>query len=453
MLGSTMVIISGVFILFGAVFEVLNLTANAYQSLVTFTVLPAIMGMGAVLTLIGVARFRKQGSPDDAGVVFDLRVPRQRNMLLFFLLTAPIVFIVLGLGAFEAYEFTESPEFCGMVCHQVMRPEHTQYEQGAHARVRCADCHIGPGAPWFVQSKLSGMRQLWGVAVGDYSRPISTPVHNLRPARDTCEQCHWPEMFHGKKLLVWKRIGEDGSVDDPIVSAVMLNIGGYNKRTQRNVGIHWHVSKDNIVEYQSDDSRKKIKNVRVHRADGTTDTFVKKNMPDLPKDSPWRTMDCVDCHNRPAHKFQIPEDALDDLILTGQIDGHIEGIRDVVLEAIKADYKSQEEAEAAIRKAMRGAFEEQAATRSDIDPEKSMEAAVKLYKDNVYPEMKIKWGQYPVQTGHKSSPGCFRCHDEKHENADGDVIGQDCETCHDVIVEEEAFSSLDKNTKAIVSDK
>ncbi len=81
-----------------------------------------------------------------------------------------------------------------------------------HARVACVDCHIGPGASWFVQSKLSGLRQVLAVMSDDFSRPIPTPVENLRPARDTCEQCHWPEKFAGDRLVARQHFGYDREV-------------------------------------------------------------------------------------------------------------------------------------------------------------------------------------------------------------------------------------------------
>lgn len=453
LLGTVVVLVSGVFIVAGAVSEALEAARNPYQSLITFAVLPAILAGGVVLVIFGIVssrRKREQG----IGFVFDMNIARHRNLLVFFLVTSVIVFVVLMVGTFKAYEYTESVAFCGEICHEVMRPEHTAYQQGSHARVRCAECHIGPGAPWFVRSKLSGARQLLSVFTGDYSRPISTPVHNLRPARDTCEQCHWPEVFHGKKLVSYERIGEDGSFEDPIISAVILNIGGYNKRTQRNVGIHWHISTDNKVEYQAVDlKRTKIKRIRVSRADGTKSEYVNEKLPEPPKEyAVWRTMDCIDCHNRPAHRFKDPADGLDQLLLTGQIDHSIDGIRETTLEALTREYKTQDEAELGIRTAMRELYAKEAKNRFDIFPEQSISAAVKLYKTNVFPEMNIGWNNYIEHIGHRSSPGCFRCHDEKHEDERGEVLSQDCELCHEVLAEEEAYSTLDPKVKAYIME-
>ncbi len=83
-----------------------------------------------------------------------------------------------------------------------MEPEHTAYQNSPHARVKCVDCHVGSGAGWYVRSKLSGAYQVYAVLANVYPRPIPTPIKNLRPARETCEQCHWPSHFSGQKEVI-----------------------------------------------------------------------------------------------------------------------------------------------------------------------------------------------------------------------------------------------------------
>src|SRR5512147_2459048 len=81
-----------------------------------------------------------------------------------------------------------------------MNPEFTAYRLSPHARVACVDCHVGTGATWYVRSKLSGLRQVYAVLTNSYDRPIPTPITDLRPARETCEECHWPEKFYARQL-------------------------------------------------------------------------------------------------------------------------------------------------------------------------------------------------------------------------------------------------------------
>ena len=87
-----------------------------------------------------------------------------------------------SLGSYRVFEETESPQFCGALCHTVMKPEYTAYKISPHSRVRCTECHIGPGASWFVRAKLSGLYQVYATVTDVYPRPIPVPVQNLRPA-------------------------------------------------------------------------------------------------------------------------------------------------------------------------------------------------------------------------------------------------------------------------------
>ena len=105
--------------------------------------------------------------------------------------------LISALGSYQTYHFTESVQFCGQACHGVMKPEYVTYRNGPHARVACAECHIGKGASWYVRSKLSGTYQVYATLADKYPRPIPTPVKNLRPAQETCEECHWPKKFVG----------------------------------------------------------------------------------------------------------------------------------------------------------------------------------------------------------------------------------------------------------------
>ena len=52
--------------------------------------------------------------------------------------------------------------------------------------------------------------------------------------------------------------------------------------------------------------------------------------------------------------------------------------------------------------------------------------------------MRVVWNTYPNHLGHQHSPGCFRCHDNKHKTDDGEKISKKCGTCHNVVVEEES---------------
>jgi hypothetical protein len=210
--GVAIVTISALFFLFVLLLDEFGWHTNPYLGIVFFIIVPAVFVLGLLLIPIGVWRSRRRRRRGLAAAHFprvDLNDPRHRRVTLIVAALTLVNVFVVSLAAFRGIEFMDSPQFCGQVCHTVMQPEYTAYRDGPHSRVRCVDCHIGPGASWFVKSKLDGTRQVIAVLRNSYSRPIPSPVHSLRPARDTCEQCHWPEKFHGDKVEVVREYGND----------------------------------------------------------------------------------------------------------------------------------------------------------------------------------------------------------------------------------------------------
>ena len=95
----------------------------------------------------------------------DLNDPHRRHLFIFFILASVVFVVIVAIASIKGFEFTESTVFCGEVCHVVMEPEHTAWSNSPHAKVKCVECHVGPGAAWYVKAKISGMRQLYAVAV------------------------------------------------------------------------------------------------------------------------------------------------------------------------------------------------------------------------------------------------------------------------------------------------
>jgi hypothetical protein len=315
-----------------------------------------------------------------------------------------------------------------------MQPEFTAHGRSPHSRVSCVDCHIGPGADWFVKSKLSGAWQVVSVAFDLYPRPISTPVHDLRPARETCEQCHWPTKFVGDRLKIIEHHAED-EANTPNKTVLLLRIGG--TRGDDSHGIHWHVDPSHVIRYRSDESRETIYEVEM-TADGAE---VKRFLaPDAPDGGTWRTMDCVDCHNRPTHIYGMPESEVDKALTTGRIAADLPYIRREGVAAIQGEFASHEEARQKIGDTIRAFYQKEysdlATSRSD-DIERAVTALGQIYSVNVFPSMNVEWGTYPNHIGHEAAPGCFRCHTDEHATESGEVISQDCDTCHELLAWEE----------------
>ncbi len=441
-MGVVITTISATLMLLGIIADVLGLFRNPYAGVWIYMVLP--IGLVVGLILIPVAAYLRRRQWHKSGIEkqplhLNLSNPKHRLFLIGFIALTVVNVAIFGLAGYEGYHFTDSPYFCGMVCHQVMAPEYTAYQRSPHSRVPCVECHIGPGAEWFVKAKLSGLRQVVAVWTDSYDRPIPTPVQALRPARDTCEQCHWPEKFYGKKVKEFYRYSNENQ-HEPEKTQIVLHIGGHNPVTERFEGIHWHVSHDVQVSYLAvDKKRTKIAKVRVKRPDGSTEEFVKPELLDVQSESKqeWRVMDCIDCHNRPTHIYEMPEEVVDFGLLSRKINPQIPGIRQDSLTVITSGYPSRKQARqqmiSYLMKLQQKRDPEQAAANAR-DISKAGEYLLEAYLRNVWPENKVFWGTYKGHLGHQWADegfGCWRCHDEEHINNEGKAISQDCSLCHD----------------------
>jgi hypothetical protein len=318
-----------------------------------------------------------------------------------------------------------------------MKPEFVAYQDGPHSRVTCVECHIGPGASWFARSKLSGTRQVFAVALGTYSKPIPSPVENLRPAREVCEQCHWPEKFHGDKI---QRVVEyaDDEQNSETVTTLRIHVGGGSERLGLATGIHWHMNVANEIEYiATDDKRQVIPWVRLRDRNGNVREYVAEGVkPEDYQNGERRLMDCMDCHNRPSHPMApSAEKAIDEAIARGEMPRTLPYVRREAVKLVKASYASEPAALDEIARALREFYRSQhepvyMSKRQEV--EKAVTAAQNVWRRNVFPEMNVTFGTYPNNIGHMDFPGCFRCHDDNHKTADGKTISQDCETCHTI---------------------
>ena len=439
LVGAVLVTFSAAFFLFVFLLDLFGMHTNPYAGILFFLILPGVFIFGLVLIPIGwylERRRRAKGLGARQWPRIDLNDPTHRRVVSFAVVLTLVNVLIVSLAAYRGLEFMDSPQFCGQVCHTVMEPEYTAYVDGPHSKVRCVECHIGSGASWFVKSKVSGLRQVLAVMRHTYSRPIATPVHDLRPARDTCEQCHWPEKFHGDKVDVIREYANDEKSTES-VTRLMVHVGGGSERLGVASGIHWHMNVANKIEYIATDDKRQVipwvqltdrsGNVRVYKVDG-----VKQ---DPPAGEP-RTMDCVDCHNRPSHPFSAsPERAVDGAIAIGEIPRDLPFVRRETVDALKVGYPDKATADREIADRLRGFYGKnytQLASSHGSDIDKLVLAAQRAYGRNVFPQMNNTWGTHENNLGHVDFPGCFRCHDDNHKTADGRVIRQDCDLCHDM---------------------
>jgi nitrate/TMAO reductase-like tetraheme cytochrome c subunit len=406
---------------------------------------------GLILIPIGVlAQRRKErlakekGQPLPEFPVIDMNKEKVRKTIVIVAALTALNLVIIATAFYKGLEVMDSTAFCGS-CHSVMDPEATTHKRSPHARVKCVECHIGAGASWFVKSKLSGSWQLISVTFGLYQKPIPTPVHNLRPARETCEQCHWPTKFVGDRLKVITRYGDDEKNTEK-KTVVLMRIGG--SQGTKSHGIHWHVDPGVHIRYLADEKRENIREIELERADGTKKLFKPSGKAPEGVKLTWRTMDCIDCHNRPSHVYKNPSDEIDAAIIGGKIDKSLPFVHREGMRLLKETYASQAEAESKIKAGLEQFYKQ---TYADVATAKATVIAqaadelARIYKINVWPNMNIKWGSYPSYIGHDNAPGCFRCHDDDHKAEDNKTISQSCNLCHSVLANDEADPKILKD--------
>lgn len=408
-------------------------SANPYLGILTWLVAPAFLFLG----LIGVAaggiwqhRERVKAGHRFA-ITFDLSRAHDRKILGFFVFGGGAFLFLTAIGTYSSYHFTESTTFCGQACHTVMEPEMVTYRHSPHARVSCTACHIGPGAAWFVRSKLSGTYQVYATLTKKYPRPIPTPVRNLRPAQDTCEQCHWPKEFVGNLDRSFVSYLNEASNSVHTVR-LLLKVGGADPTHGPVGGIHWHMSVANKVQYiATDPERQKIPWVRTVNTQGIVTEYRSPNFTNDIAGYELRTMDCMDCHNRPSHRYTPPNEAVSLAMMLGRLDSSWPWLKSNAVYALSATYTNVPQAKTSISNLLFTAY----SGRPKL-PEAISEVH-QIYTNNFFPEMKANWRKYPQNIGHKDWPGCTRCHDDEHVSSDKQhkIQFRDCNQCHLIIAQ------------------
>jgi hypothetical protein len=435
-------------ILFLALLEAFTPESHPYVGILAFVILPVFLVLGLLLGGAGVVRqLRRQrhGLPVQTQLPrIDLNDPRHRRAFVWLAAGSTLFLVLSAFGTFQAYEYTESNEFCGGVCHAVMHPEYTAYRESPHSRVRCVECHIGSGAQWFARSKLSGAYQVYSVLFDRYPRPIATPIESLRPSRDTCEQCHWPGYFFHEKLVVRDYYLSDDA-NSHVRLHLLMKIGGADPASGQASGIHWHMNLANEVSYfATDERRQQIPWVRVRGRDGVEKTYVDASAGFSPADvveAEVRQLDCIDCHNRPTHRYHPPQERVNLALAQGRMDPGLPGLKAAAVRALEQPYASSEAALQGIESELWAFYREQhpavAASRADAIAA-AVEETRRIYGSNYFPSMGVSWKAFPDNRGHVWASGCFRCHDGNHVSEDGSVISRDCNVCHTLLSEQGA---------------
>jgi hypothetical protein len=354
----------------------------------------------------------------------------------------------LGLlgGSVHAWEYSNSPEFCGTACH-TMPPQSITYLKSPHSNVTCEECHIGRVSlpDQLTRKTREGTKELFFMAFNLYEYPIRASA--LQPVRDTCEKCHKPEAFAGDTLRTITRFHSD-TENTAYITYLILKTRGGTKDENLGDGIHWHIA--NQVEYYAvDPLEQEIPFIRVHHDDGTITEYidVESNFDRASLDeSQLVTMDCVSCHNRVTHNFKSPEHSMDDYMARNMIDPAIPDIRAKGIEILSNEYETQELGLNAIA-GLENYYKAYHADFYNNNAEVVQSAITQIqniYKETVFIEHKINWETYPNNLGHIENPGCFRCHDGQHLDEMQQAIRLECNLCHSIptVVSQQDFIAL-----------
>jgi formate-dependent nitrite reductase cytochrome c552 subunit len=447
MAGVALVTLAGFSWLFVLPANIRGNVGNPYIGLLVFIAIPAVFFAGLALIPIGIALGRHKAA-SGLGEVADRRAAWRRAGIFFAIMT--LANLVIGSQlTYRAVEHMETVQFCGQSCH-VMQPEFTAHMLQPHQEVSCASCHIAPGAEGWLRAKMNGTHQLIAVAFNTFPRPIESALESnkLVASADTCEQCHAREKFIGPRLYIHTEFKDD-EANTRMETVLTMKVGGGSLG-----GIHGaHMGPGVRIRFAAGDKKRQtipwveysnsMANVtRTYLASGTK--------PDAVSSLPVFEMQCVDCHNRAAHSFELPEHAVDRAMARGQIPADLPFVKKNAIELLKANYASQDQGAQKITYGLSAFYQQRyddvwAKRSSDIQLAGQELAAI--YRSNVFPDLKVTWGTYPNNLGHMDDPGCFRCHDDSHANqdtkaVDKKTIPQDCTTCHEMLATEESSPAI-----------
>jgi nitrate/TMAO reductase-like tetraheme cytochrome c subunit len=418
---------------------------GSYLGLLIYLIIPAFLIFGLLLIPVGMLlkrrRLKKAGTEQSVKwLKIDLNETPVRNAAFIFLFATIIFLIFTIFGTYQGYHYSESVEFCGKLCHNVMEPEYTAYQNSPHAKVKCVECHVGEGADWMVKSKLNGTRQVFKTMLGSFPKPIPTPITNLRPARETCEKCHWPQKFYPDKIHSLKYYLAD-SLNTAWNLILKMKVGAEHAALGHTKGIHWHINPDIKVEYiHFDEKREDIFWVKLTNLSTGKTTIYKDEQNPIPEDSlkrmTPRTMDCIDCHNRPSHDYKSPPYYVNTLFSSGKLKTSVPFLKQSAMKALNNMNTPRDSAFKSIRNQITQFYKEkhlEVWQKYKNEIENAIPEFINAYSLNTFPEMKVSYLEYSKHIGHLESKGCFRCHDDFHKSDDGRVISKDCNLCHTIV--------------------
>ncbi len=428
--------------------------SNPYIGLLLFIAIPIVFFAGLALIPVGIA-LAKRKVVANLNEVEDRRTAWRRAGVFFAVMTIANVVIASQLS-YRAVEHMDTNQFCGQTCH-VMKPEFTAHAaMPPHQAVACADCHIAPGATGWLKAKMAGSNQLIAVAFNTFPRPIESAMENnkLVSSAETCEHCHAREKPISPRLHVIPSYKDD-EANTRTETVLLMHIGGGAIG-----GIHGaHMGPGVRIRYAAaDKKRQTIPWVEYsNKQTGVSRSYLASGTAaDSVRSLPTFEMQCVDCHNRASHSFELPDRAVNQAMGDGKIAASLPFVKKESIELLKASYATGDEAAEKIPASLSTFYLQkypEVAAKQGTAIQAAGQALAAIYQRNVFSDLKVTWGTYPNNLGHTDAPGCFRCHDESHLTADKKTISQDCSLCHQAVAMDEASPEILKTLELLPAQK
>ncbi len=222
----------------------------------------------------------------------------------------------------------------------------------------------------------------------------------------------------------------------PIYSTLSVKVGSPDR------GAHWHSADVNAVRFASvDDEREDVIWVEASQRDGRVRRYDNQRPPiGTTGEEQGRVFDCVDCHNRASHIYELPEDAVNRGIRDGVLDRRLPFIKREALAALTVRYGEAEQAFQGIAARLRSFYhghDPRIAMQYRAEMDEVIHFLQEAWRHNVHRFMHIDWGTYVDHRGHRGNHGgCFRCHHSDMVDESGVAIRSECTLCHSILAQE-----------------
>jgi hypothetical protein len=364
-----------------------------------------------------------------------------KNTLLAVLVLS-IVLIVASTIGIAGWEFSNSDMFCAKVCHDVHPEEPYAHQASQHANVSCVECHTGRLSTFkSMSTKITHTKHLWNLITG-YERPLTSP--SMPASGKSCERCHSNQSHTNDSVRVLKHYASDEENTETTIRLTMRTAGTF-AREDGGQGIHWHSETGTRVRFiATDKQNQNIPWVKATWPDGKTVVYTDVTQPltdDQIAHSEKKEMECTDCHNRVGHHFVNPEAILDHALATGWLNRRLPFIKSRLKNLLDEEYETKEDALNLFKEASEQYLRDFPNIPQDFpeDFARSMEFASERQKSYAnwlirsrFRHPGVSWQSFQDLSGHKYTPGCFRCHSGKHYDDKGNPISVNCTTCHNV---------------------